>query len=84
MQSYGQGTHLQIYQNEGFRKFGEMTANISKDIATFVLRAQIRQNAERQEVVKNTSTNEGGELRKKPAKVKQNRQQRNMPNWKKR
>ncbi|MDY0210127.1 MAG: preprotein translocase subunit SecA [Acholeplasma sp.] len=82
LQSYGQGNPLQIYQNEGFRKFNEMTANISKDITTFVLRAQIRQNAEREEVVKNTKTNEGGELRKKPAKVKKNKYQRNMPNWK--
>ena len=52
LQSYGQGNPLQIYQNEGFRKFSEMTSNIAKDIATFVLRAQIRQNTERQEVVK--------------------------------
>ena len=84
LQSYGQGNPLQIYQNEGFRKFSEMTSNIAKDIATFVLRAQIRQNTERQEVVKNTSTNEGGELRKKPAKAKQNKYQRNMPSWKRR
>jgi preprotein translocase subunit SecA len=62
-----------------------MTLNISKDIATYVLRAQIRVNTEREEVVKNTKTNEGGELRnKKPAKVKQNHNQRNMPSWKRR
>ena len=82
LQSYGQGNPLQIYQNEGFRKFTEMTNTIQKDIATFVLRAQIRQNNEREEVVKNAKTNEGGELRKKPAKVKMNKYQRNMPNWK--
>ncbi len=82
LQSYGQGNPLQIYQNEGFRKFTEMTNAIQKDIATFVLRAQIRQNNEREEVVKNAKTNEGGELRKKPAKVKMNKYQRNMPNWK--
>lgn len=82
LQQYGQSNPLQIYQKEGFAKFRDMTLNISKDIATYVLRAQIRVNSEREEVVKNTKTNEGGELRsKKPSKVKQNRNQRNMPNW---
>lgn len=82
LQQYGQSNPLQIYQKEGFIKFRDMTMNISKDIATYVLRAQIRMNSEREEVVKNTKTNEGGELRnKKPGKVKQNRNQRNMPNW---
>jgi preprotein translocase subunit SecA len=85
LQQYGQANPLQIYQKEGFNKFKEMTLNISKDIATYVLRAQIRVNSEREEVVKNTKTNEGGELRnKKPSKVKQNHNQRNMPNWKRR
>ena len=85
LQQYGQANPLQIYQKEGFNKFSDMTLNISKDIATYVLRAQIRVNTEREEVVKNTKTNEGGELRnKKPSKVKQNHNQRNMPNWKRR
>lgn len=84
LQGYGQGNPLQIYQKEGFLKFSEMTSSIAKDITTFVMRAQIRLDTEREEVVKNTSTNEGGELRKKPAKVKSNKYNRNLPNWKRR
>ncbi|CCV65642.1 Protein translocase subunit SecA [Paracholeplasma brassicae] len=84
LQSYGQGNPLQTYQQEGFHKFNEMKSNISRDIAKYVLLAQIRVNNEREAVVKNTSTNEGGELRNKKPKVRQNRQQRNMPNWKRR
>ena len=81
LQSYGQNNPLQIYQEEGFRLYHELTFNISKDIATYILRAQIRMNEEREEVVKNTSTNEGGELRKRQPKTRRNRGQRGMPNW---
>ena len=84
LQSYGQGNPLQTYQQEGFSKFSEMTENISRDIAKYVLLAQIRVNAEREEVVKNTRTNEGGELRNKKPKIRNNRQQRNMPSFKRR
>ena len=81
LQSYAQSNPLQVYQEEGFRLYNDMTSSISKDITTYVIRAQIRVNTEREQVVKNTSTNEGGELRRRKPKAKGNKYQRSMPKW---
>ncbi len=81
LQSYAQSNPLQVYQEEGFRLYNDMTSSISKDITTYAMRAQIRVNTEREQVVKNTSTNEGGELRRRKPKTKGNKYQRSMPNW---
>lgn len=59
LQAYGSRDPLIVYQKEGRRLFNIMTQNISTDVARYVLRAIIRYNTEREEVVKNTSTNEG-------------------------
>ena len=83
LQSYAQSNPLQVYQEEGFRLYRDMTSSISKDITMYAMRAQIRVNTEREQVVKNTSTNEGGELQKKRPKAKGNKYQRSMPNWRK-
>lgn len=63
LQSYAQANPLQIYQEEGFKMYKDMNYSISKDITTFAIRAQIRVNTEREQVVKNTSTNEGREYK---------------------
>jgi preprotein translocase subunit SecA len=81
LQSYAQSNPLQVYQEEGFRLYNDMTNAISKDITTYAIRAQIRVNTEREEVVKNTRTNEGGETRRRRPKVKKNKYQRGMPRW---
>ncbi len=63
LQSYAQSNPLQVYQEEGFKLYSDLTANIAKDITTFVIRGQIRFNVEREQVVKNTRTNEGEDTR---------------------
>ena len=63
LQSYAQSNPLQIYQEEGFKMYKDMNYSISKDITTFAIRAQIRVNTEREQVIKNTSTNEGREYK---------------------
>ncbi len=64
LQSYAQTNPLQVYQEEGFKLFRDLTSNISKDITIFVIKGQIRINEEREQVVKNTRTNEGDEVKR--------------------
>ena len=52
--------------------FDEMLQKIDRDVTTFLLRAEIRQNIERKEVVKKKITNDGGKetAKKTPKRVK--------------
>jgi preprotein translocase subunit SecA len=82
LQSYGQNNPLTMYQQEGLRLFNTMILNISKDVTRFALRAHIQMDAQREEVVKNTSTNQGQlEAPRKPRKpkVRRNRNMRGRP-----
>lgn len=78
LQSYGQQNPLVIYQIEGLRLFEELVANIGSDVTKYVLRANIKYNVEREAVVKNTQTNEGGEESTRKRRVRKNRG-RNVP-----
>ncbi len=79
LQSYGQQNPLIIYQQQGLSMFNEMVDNISRDVTRYAIRAQIQYNVQREEVVKNTQTNEGRTERPKKPKVKKNYSQRNLP-----
>ena len=65
LRGYAQEDPLRAYTMEGYDMFDEMLQKIDKDVTTFLLRAEIRQNVERKEVVKKKITNDGG---KEPAK----------------
>ncbi len=58
LHSYAQGNPLQVYQKEGYKKFEVMTKNINLDVTRSLIRSQIRSNLEREEVNKNTVTND--------------------------
>ncbi|MDR2867447.1 MAG: preprotein translocase subunit SecA [Acholeplasmatales bacterium] len=74
LQSYGQNDPLMMYKTEGLRLFNEMRANMALDVTRYVTRSVIQVNTRRQEVVKNTSTNEGTkEAPKKHNKPKPNK-----------
>jgi preprotein translocase subunit SecA len=82
LQSYGQMNPLVIYQKEGLNLFKNLSNNISKDITKYVLRAKIERSNEREQVVKNTSTNDTSQRStKKPRKqkIRRNRSQRGRP-----
>ncbi len=71
LQSYAQMNPLREYQDTGYRLFNELVANIEGDVTKYVLRAQIRQNMQRVQVAKPTSTSSGKEEQKrKPRSVK--------------
>ena len=59
MRGYGGEDPLRAYSVEGKNMYDEMLVNIDKDITLFLLKAEIRQNVERKEVVKNKLTNDG-------------------------
>ncbi|MCR8969993.1 preprotein translocase subunit SecA [Facklamia sp. 7083-14-GEN3] len=50
LRAYAQTNPLTEYQTEGFDRFQEMIAAIEYDITRFIMKAQIRQNLEREQV----------------------------------
>lgn len=72
LRGYAQEDPLRAYTMEGYDMFDEMLQKTDKDATTFLLRAEIRQNIERKEVVKKKITNEGGKEspKKTPKRVK--------------
>ena len=57
LQSYAQVNPLREYQEVGFDKFETMVDNIEHDATRFINLAQIKDNLQREEVVKPTGTN---------------------------
>ena len=72
LRGYAQEDPLRAYTMEGYNMFDEMLQKIDKDVTTFLLRAEIRQNIERKEVAKKKITNDGGKepAKKTPKRVK--------------
>ena len=67
LQGYAQKDPLREYQEQGLRLFQELVTNIQNDTTSFILRAQVRQNTEREQVMKAQGTNRGEvEQKKKP------------------
>ncbi len=58
LRQYAQDNPLRAYTEEGFDLFDKMVVNIDKNITLYLVRAEIRQNIERKEVVKNKVTND--------------------------
>ena len=52
LRAYGQNDPLREYQQEGFAMFEDMVASIREDVAKYAMKAEIRNNLEREEVAK--------------------------------
>ncbi|RKQ35569.1 preprotein translocase subunit SecA [Oceanobacillus halophilus] len=65
LRAYGQNDPLREYQMEGFHMFEEMVASIEEEVTKYIMKAQIRENLQREEVVKNTQAVAGGSEGKK-------------------
>ncbi|AIE61341.1 preprotein translocase subunit SecA [Bacillus methanolicus] len=72
LRAYGQIDPLREYQSEGYAMFESMVASIEEEVAKYIMKAEIRNNLERQEVAKGQAVNpkEGGEKPKKKPIVK--------------
>ncbi|PLR78228.1 preprotein translocase subunit SecA [Bacillus sp. V3-13] len=81
LRAYGQTDPLREYQHEGFAMFESMIESIEEDVAKYIMKAEIRNNLERQEVAKGHAVNpkEDGEKVKKKPVVKQVHLGRNDP-----
>jgi preprotein translocase subunit SecA len=70
LRAYGQIDPLREYQHEGFAMFEEMISSIEEDAAKLVMKAEIRNNLQRQEVAQGHAVDpkegEGGKVKKKP------------------
>ncbi|SES71193.1 preprotein translocase subunit SecA [Salinibacillus kushneri] len=82
LRAYGQTDPLREYQMEGYSMFEQMVADIEEEVSRYIMKAQIRENLQRQEVVKGTKAVSGGgeekEKKRKPY-VKQQAVGRNDP-----
>jgi preprotein translocase subunit SecA len=58
MRGYGGQDPLRAYSMDGVEMYDNMLINIDKDITLFLLKAEVKQNLERKEVVKNKMTND--------------------------
>ena len=81
LRAYGQDDPLHEYQIEGFNMFEEMIASIEDEVAKYMMKAQVRDNLQRQAVVKNTKAVSGGQKEEKKRRpiVRKNRVGRNDP-----
>ncbi|HGN6578470.1 preprotein translocase subunit SecA [Bacillus cereus] len=69
LRAYGQIDPLREYQMEGFAMFESMVASIEEEISRYIMKAEIEQNLERQEVVQGEAvhpSSDGEEAKKKP------------------
>ena len=82
LRAYGQNDPLREYQNEGFAMFENMVAAMEDEVAKYIMKAEIRNNLERKEVMKGQAVNpkeEGGGKAKKQPTRKQDEVGRNAP-----
>ena len=73
LRSYAQEDPLRAYQKEGFNMFNAMLDTVDKEITTFLLKAEVRQNQERKQVAKGQAVEDGS---KKPKKQQPKRTQK--------
>ena len=68
LRAYGQNDPLREYQLEGFAMFEEMVASIEEEVAKYIMKAQIRENLQREEVVKDTQAVSGDQDEKQKSR----------------
>jgi preprotein translocase subunit SecA len=80
LRAYGQIDPLREYQSEGFLMFENMIVSIEEEATLYIMKAEIRNNLERQEVAKGQAVNpkEDESIKKKPV-VKEKQIGRNDP-----
>ena len=75
LRAYGQIDPLREYQHEGFAMFEAMVESIEEEVAKYIMKAEIRNNLQREEVAKGQAVNpkeDGEKVKKKPVVRKVN------------
>ncbi|WP_101843044.1 preprotein translocase subunit SecA [Halobacillus sp. Marseille-P3879] len=70
LRAYGQNDPLREYQFEGFSMFETMVQTIDEEVAKYVMKAQIRNNLQRQEVAQGAKAVSGDSEQSKESKKK--------------
>ena len=70
LRGYAQEDPLRAYTTEGFELFEDLLCTVDKEITTYLLKAEIRQNVERKQVAKGEAVNDSSKVQKsEPKKV---------------
>src|SRR5690625_4127123 len=80
LRAYAQDDPLREYQMEGFEMFEMMIADIEEEVSRYIMKAQVRENLQREAVVKDTKAvagNEQGEQKPQHTYVRKSRVGRN-------
>ena len=57
LRAYAQTNPLTEYQMEGYERFEDMVSAIEYDVTRFIMKAQVRQNVEREQINRPVNTN---------------------------
>jgi len=76
LRGYAQIDPLRAYTTEGFELYDELLNSIDKDITLFLIKAEVRQNIERKQVIKGEAVNDSTKI-KKAAPKQVNKTKRN-------
>ncbi len=68
LRQYAQENPLQAYTAEGYEMFDTLIATIDMDISRYLLNAEIRQNTEREQVIKGTPNEDKSKVKKQTPK----------------
>ena len=79
LRSYAQEDPLRAYQKEGFEAFDIMLDTIDKEITTYLLKMEVRQNLERKQVAKGQAVEDTSKKQKKQTPKKVDKVGRNDP-----
>ena len=68
LRGYAQENPLRAYTTEGFELFDNLLDTIDKETVTFLMKAEVRQNTERKEVVKGNAAEDSSKIKKQTPK----------------
>ena len=71
LRGYAQEDPLRAYTNEGFELFEDLLDTIDKEITTYLMNAEIRQNVERKQVIKGEAVTDQEKVKKQQPKRSQ-------------
>ena len=71
LRGYGQEDPLRAYTTEGYELFDNLLDTIDKETVTFLMKAEVRQNTERKEVVKGQAADDESKIKKQTPKKSQ-------------
>jgi preprotein translocase subunit SecA len=79
LRAYAQTNPLQAYQFEGFEMFQAMIEAIEEEVSTYIIKAQITQNVQREKIAEGEAVISSGEKAKKQPVRREEKVGRNQP-----